>query len=384
MTRGGEPRMARLQAGADLSRPSGRSFGLDLDFGLLGVIALAIGFRLIGLAVASLMAGGLREAIFSWDGKYYLPIATSGYGPGVPLASAGNWAFFPVWPAVLAVLIRLPVDPTVSVLAWGVVMTAVDVILLTRFVERYVGGREAVFVALVWAAASPNWIYLAAYSEGLFVALELLLLFALTAGRVRTVALLALVVGLARPQGAIWALAAAWWLWRNARSRPGRLALPVVAVSGAVAWQVAVSIATGIPGGWFEIERSPGWEMGFGFLPFTTSIDAIVGLTRGVVDRQLAMLPVVVAVLVAVVGLARRRETLPGRWPTILASIQVLFSAGGIGGIPRYIGSAPMIYLGVTGWIVGRRWREVAVVLGLLLVSVGHAVYNFMPWGSNP
>ena len=70
---------------------------------------------------------------------------------------SSDLAFFPVWPAVLAVLIRLPVDPTVSVLAWGVVMTAVDVILLTRFVERYVGGREAVFVALVWAAASPNW-----------------------------------------------------------------------------------------------------------------------------------------------------------------------------------------------------------------------------------
>ena len=68
MTRGGEPRMARLQAGADLSRPSGRSFGLDLDFGILGVIALAyVGvFTALGGQTIGKMAARIR--VVSEDG----------------------------------------------------------------------------------------------------------------------------------------------------------------------------------------------------------------------------------------------------------------------------------------------------------------------------
>lgn len=136
-------------------------------------------------------------------------------------------------------------------------------------------------MAVAWAVAPPSWVYLAAYSEGLFVALELVLLLAMAARRPAATTALAFVIGLARPQGAIWALAAAWWLYRNAGSRARRLLLRLLALAGAALWQVAVSVVTGIPFGWFAIERLPGWEMGFGLAPLTTSLEALGGLLAG-------------------------------------------------------------------------------------------------------
>lgn len=97
---------------------------------VVAVVIAAVLIRLSGLAVAALVAGSLDKAVFGWDGALYLQIARNGYPPGLPLAAAANWAFFPAWPAVLAVLVRVPLSPAVLVVAWGVVLTIVDVLLL--------------------------------------------------------------------------------------------------------------------------------------------------------------------------------------------------------------------------------------------------------------
>lgn len=53
-------------------------------------------------------------------------------------------------------------------------------------------------------------------------------------------------------------------------------------------------------------------------------------------------------------------------------------------GIPRYVGAAPLLLLGVSGAVVGRRWREALVVVGLVGLSLWFSVFNLSPWGSNP
>lgn len=376
-----------------------------VDRELVALIGVGVGVRIVCLLVGVVVAGSVQGTVFAWDGGHYLLIASRGYPPGQPLESAFSWAFFPVWPAVLALLVRLPIEPWIPVVILGIALTALDMALIARFLEPTVGRRESRFVALCWAVAPPAWIYLAAYSEGLYVAVEVALLLAMANRRPLAVAALAFLIGLSRPQGAIWALAAAWWLVRygaaeRARLQPllRRLSLAAVALSGAAIWQITVSIATGILGGWFAIEALPGWEMGFGFATWTTALGAIQGLLGGVVDthhslgaflagsldRRSAIIPVMLAVLVGVVGLARRRETLIGRWPTILVGAQALFVSGGIGGIPRFVAAAPLIFLGVSRPVLNRRVLEVVLIVGLTLASIGFTIYNLSSFGSNP
>lgn len=382
MTGRRDPVFVRTPAGVDILHAP--SLAERIPLAELLVAAAAVLLRIGGLAIAASAAGGLEAAVFGWDGALYRQIATGGYPPGVPLEGAANWAFFPVWPALLALLIRLPFDPVLVVVAFGVVLTVVDVLLLLRLLGPRIGGSEAALLALAWAAAPPNWVYLAAYSEGIFVALQLLLLLALERGGRGRIVLVAFVVGLARPQGAFWALAAAIAILRDRGGWFPRFVAAGIAVSGAALWQGVVSWQTGILGGWFAIEKLPGWEMGFGILPFTTAIDAAVGLTQGRIDRGLAMIPVLLAVIAAIVGLARRRETIVGRWPTVVVATNALFVSGGIGGIPRFVGGAPLLFLAVTGWAVERRWRAFLLVALLAAASAGFALYNFASFGSNP
>lgn len=364
---------------------------LGIPTALAATILAVVAMRVVGIAVASVGMG--EFAVWGWDAALYRLIAEVGYPSGSSLQELANWAYFPLWPLVLAGVIRLPGDPAIAVFLVGIGITVLDVYLLHRLVASRIGEREALLLCLAWGAAPPNWIYLAAYPEGLFVLLALLMLLAIQSDRPRTAALIAILVGLSRPQGVIWCAGTALWIlvrggWlrrgASGSARAEALVLAGVAMAGSGLWHLQVSLVTGVPGGWFALQRLPGWEIGFGFLPWISSVEAIVGLTQGVIDRRLAMVPVVVVAVVAIVGLVRRREHLVGRWPTVLGSTNALFLSGGIGAIPRWIGASPLIFLGLTGWAVGRRAREAALVGALLAVSIAIAVYNFMPGGSNP
>ena len=344
----------------------------------------AVTLRVIGFMVALLVAGSLSRVITSWDGSHFIDIARSGYPIGQPLSASFRLAFFPLWPALLALLVRLPVDLGVVVVAFGVVSTLVSAVLLQRLLVERIGAREATLVTLLWAALPPNWVYLSAYSESLFVVIELLLLLSMQRRSHRAVAVFALLIGLCRPQGLIWAAAAALWMMRSNQRVVTRVIGACVALAGFALWQIAVSVATGIPFGWFAVEALPGWGQGVGVAPFAAAIDAIAALPTGVIDRRIAMIPIMIGTAAALVLLIRRRRLMLGTWPTIASTALVFFLAGGIGSIPRYISGAPLILLGVTKYLSGSKVRE-AVAVGLLLAaSVALSFYNLSIGGSNP
>jgi hypothetical protein len=264
------------------------------------------------------------------------------------------------------------------------VATLVNTVLLRRLLVDRIGEREATLLTLLWAALPPNWVYLSAYSENLFVFIELLLLYAMQKKSNRAVALCALLMGLCRPQGLIWAAAAAWWILRSNRSLLQRISAACVALAGSAFWQLAVSLATGVPLAWFAIQALPAWGQGFGFAPFAAAFSAASDLVTGVIDRRAAMLVVLVGVLSLIGLLFKRRSVMAGTGPTIVSSLLLLFTAGGIGGIPRYISGNPLILLGATKYLVGSKLRETVAILLLVAASVAFSIYNFSAGGSNP
>lgn len=346
----------------------------------LGSVAL----RAVGFTAALLVAGSLKSVVFGWDGRHFIEIARNGYPIGQSIEGSANLAFFPLWPALLALLTYLPVGPVLAVLLFGVVATLVNTVLLRRLLVDRIGEREATLLTLLWAALPPNWVYLSAYSENLFVFIELLLLYAMQKKSNRAVALCALLMGLCRPQGLIWAAAAAWWILRSNRSLLQRISAACVALAGSAFWQLAVSLATGVPLAWFAIQALPAWGQGFGFAPFAAAFSAASDLVTGVIDRRAAMLVVLVGVLSLIGLLFKRRSVMAGTGPTIVSSLLLLFTAGGIGGIPRYISGNPLILLGATKYLVGSKLRETVAILLLVAASVAFSIYNFSAGGSNP
>ena len=117
---------------ADIAAPA---IGRDLPKPVI-LVAIPLGLALLGLLLrfAVYMQVGwepkpymFADGICRWDCEWYVNIATSGYDPfPVPgNIDAGNWAFFPLYPAIIGALHKLSMLPvmviatTVSILFSG-------------------------------------------------------------------------------------------------------------------------------------------------------------------------------------------------------------------------------------------------------------------------
>lgn len=149
----------------------------------------------------------LLSALFIGDGPHYLRLAEAGYDPlrldaqGRPLPSL--LAFFPLYPMAARALAWLPfVTPRAALVilaalgsvaaAWGLV--ALGTALATR--------TTGVALALIWGLVPRSFVQVLPYSEGLFTALSVWALVALTHRRWWWAAALCALAGLTRPTGA--------------------------------------------------------------------------------------------------------------------------------------------------------------------------------------
>jgi len=284
----------------------------------VGLVTLAWWAHVRGVPVVRLLA--TRS-----DAAWYLGIARHGYDGG---QGQSDLAFFPLYPALTAAVARvagwgshpqLVVAWTAGLLAaWGLFA-----------VGAAVGGRWAgVALAVLWGVEPHAVVESMAYTEGLFTALAAWCLLALLRRRWLAAGLLCLLAGLARPTALalvpVVMLDAALALRRPGTAvdpaavvDPGARAAPsgrwrpaaclVLAPLGAAGYLAWVAQRTGRPDGWQHVQRA-GWHSTWDWgADAARQAGRILTSTSQPLPYYVVTAVVVVAVLLALLGLADRQ-----------------------------------------------------------------------------
>ncbi|MER6570809.1 hypothetical protein ABT288_32635 [Streptomyces sp. NPDC001093] len=207
--------------------------------GVLRALAVFGAVRLAGvvlLIVADAVAGRPfgKSLVHTWDSVWYLHIAEHGYGTQLRITSTGavqtDWAFFPLYPALIRALrglLPLTAGQAGLLVAWGSAVLAVYGIYM---IGHHLHGRTvATAVVALWAVLPQSVALTLAYTEPLFTACAAWSLYAVLRRRWLAAGSLALLAGLARPNGvavaaAVAAAAAHEVVRQRGHATPGLLA----------------------------------------------------------------------------------------------------------------------------------------------------------------
>ena len=363
----------------------------------LAPAAVYLAVRLVGVAVLGLMAAArgtsLAGELRSWDGVWLLAIAAHGYDdvPATLVDAFGKhtpdtaYAFFPGYPALVATVGVLTggnlVAAALLVSAAAGVTAAYGLVRLAELVPE--GSRRVGLLLVALFAAAPMGVVLSmAYTEALFCALAVWALVGVLRGQWLLAGACAGAAGLVRPTGSslvlavgLAALVAA--VRRRDGVRPWLAA--VLAVSGLLGYLGYVGWRTGLPTGWFAVQRR-GWGSHF---DGGASLAAFVGrtLAGGHEVYDLAVLLVLVAsVTLLVVGIRMR---LP--WPLLVYSAAVLVTVWASDGqihsrIRLLLPAFPLLVPVAVGLARRRTDTAVAVVVAAALVSAWFGGYTLTIW----
>ena len=341
---------------------------------LFSLSLLVIG---IGLSHSSQVRG---DGLTLMDGQWYLDIATTGYhaaGIAAPFGTFHDFAFFPLWPALIALVTRvLPIEPGIVAVVGANVLFCAGAVAFWRLGQRRFGAGAATRGLAFLSFGPAAYIFSLAYSESLFLALAAIALATPVTSRARAV--LAAVTQLVRLPGfAISATALA-----TLRAAPRRSLLVLLAAPAAfVAWWCYIAWLTGDPAGY--VEGTPSWwaAMGapaglFSWRPLWD--DAML---RGVVGDVAS--PLAIVILVAILGAAGLRLWLTAAqrdlgWYCMAVIVPTLLFAHWEQW-PRHTVLAIPAFLVLGGW-ANARGRDVLLVLFAVLqvVFVMQVTYGMM------
>ncbi|MER5887149.1 hypothetical protein ABT160_25285 [Streptomyces sp. NPDC001941] len=317
--------MPRWRAGLHRAAPA---LGLFAAARLLGMSALALWAWHVGRSPRALLAT-------SWDSDWYIRIAAHGYGRTLHWpdgAVQSDLAFFPLYPGLVRALTTLlPIAggtaglvvswTSAGVAAWGIYAVG----------ERLHGRPTATLLVLLWGLLPHSIVVSMAYTEPLLTAFAAWSLYALLTRRWIWAGVLALLAGLARPNGIAVVAAVlatvALELWRR-RGRADRRvwAAAGIAPLGWAGYVLWVGVRRGDPlGGYFAVQD--GWtsrfDFGIGALKFVRTI-----LTRPMdLGFTMAMVLTAAGVLLFVL-LALERPPLP---LFVYTAVLVVITVGGSG-----------------------------------------------------
>jgi hypothetical protein len=227
--------------------------------------------------------GLLSPLTNTWDAGWYISIARDGYDTAPPLSGQHNYAFFPLLPLLMRLLVGADHPPSdyglagviLSHLAFLAALAVIYRLTVAVFRDRGMARRT------VWIIALAPWafVFSLAYTESLFLLLSSAAIWyawraAYTApstrtGRVWMVLALACVAlaALTRPPGVLVAIGVAWLYLRRValptrRQRWGLVAAPfVVGGLGFGAYVLYIGAHTGSLGAVLQAAR--GWGVGF-------------------------------------------------------------------------------------------------------------------------
>jgi Dolichyl-phosphate-mannose-protein mannosyltransferase len=212
-----------------------------------------------------------------WDGRWYLMIAQHGYPQHIFNEGDGSrWAFFPAFPAAVrgaAELTRLSLPDAATLAAFVFGLTSALAIWLA--VREVFGDLLADRAVLLYVFCPVAYVLSLGYTEGLFITVSALCLYALARRWWITAALSACVAGLTRNAGIVVVLAVLVTVvpaaWRGRALRPAAAA--AIAPVGIASFMAYGWAMVGTPVAFLHAERF--WH-GQHFVWFVTPVEALV------------------------------------------------------------------------------------------------------------
>ena len=185
--------------------------------------------------LASGSGGPVLSSLTSWDGWWYLGIARSGYHAAPISGQYHDYAFFPLYPALVRMLsLATPTyDGLIAVLLSNVLFL-VALWLLYRLTAEVLDEDRALWSVVLLCLFPFSWVFSMAYGESLFLALSLGSLLAAERGRAGWAAILASLAGLTRLPGVLLVVPLALILLRRVRDRRALAWLVLVPLGAAL------------------------------------------------------------------------------------------------------------------------------------------------------
>lgn len=276
------------------------------------MIAIAVASRLFS-SIAIALAASLGHAAWplltpdhgpfvAWDGQWYLAIATHGYHALPIQAQHHDFAFFPAWPALIAIATLGVLPPGLVAVLLANLLFVAALVMTAHVLARTHDETTALRGAALLAFSPPAFVFSMAYSEALFFAVAAA--FFLVAPTVKGRPLVLAAAMLTRITGAGLIAAAGAASWRRASS--GRNADLVAVVAGFLAfaaWWTFVAALTSDPLGF--LHGALGWQSSSGPLALARAVRSIDAL--GLLEYAFAAL--ILAGSVALVRLDRPMAT---------------------------------------------------------------------------
>jgi Gpi18-like mannosyltransferase len=160
--------------------------------------------------------GPILTSLTSWDGWWYLGIARNGYHAAPLSGQYHDYAFFPLYPALVRALsLATPaLDGLVAVLLANALFL-VSLWLLYRLTAEVLDPERALWSCVLLCLFPFSWVFSMAYGESLFLALSLGSLLAAERGWAGWACALAALAGLTRLPGVLLIVPLALILWRR-------------------------------------------------------------------------------------------------------------------------------------------------------------------------
>jgi len=209
----------------------------------LVLVLAAIAITLVLLGFFNL--GAWHEALSGWDTRWYLLIARHGY----PVSDGSEWAYFPLFPALMMALVHLGLGALTAGLLISLLATAVLAYLLQRLAAIEVGAADSAWVPWLLLLSPFGFFFFAAYTEALFYSLVAATLLSARRGHFLLAGLLGALASATRVTGVflllavlVEALQQSNWHWRRIpRAALGALVIPL----GAIGFAAFAQLRTG-------------------------------------------------------------------------------------------------------------------------------------------
>jgi hypothetical protein len=318
----------------------------------------------------------LLASLATWDGTWYLTIATQGYPSSLPmhegLLEQSRLAFFPLYPALVravGLLLGLPALPAALLVSFvaGALSACVLWRLALSVMEEKMARRAVVLYCFFPGSAALSMVY----PEAMFLALSFGSLLALQRSRWGWAGALAGLATATRSQGIVLVLACAWAAVHAFEEHGWKAVVPVaIAPTGMLAFFGFLWWTTGSPLTWFTAVEA--WDMhGHGGLgsglwnPLTMLVESERWGGMGLFGvAGLGM------VLIWLVALARRPVIPVPLALFALGQLPLTFLTTGIGPQPRYLLLSAGLFLPVAMWWPEDAYRRRARFMGALLAVV--------------
>jgi len=301
-------------------------------------------------------ATSIIGVLTSWDGRWYLELARSGYPDNIPANITfdqleARAAFFPVYPWLIrAVDFVLPGGDTLAALFTNFVLGAVSVVLVGLLARRLFSNAVATRSMTLYALFPGSYVLSFAYAEATFIVLAALCLLFLVEERWLLAGVAAAVGTGTRPNGVALigaCLVAAALAIRRRRDWTSLVAVALAPV-GFVGFQLFVDAQAGERGAWFRVQREA-WSEGTSF--GATAVTSTIGFLTSPLDSPAKALTALSLMSLLIMVFAAWKRHVPLPWIAYSAIVTALMLIPEtVTARPRFVLAVFPLFIAVAAW----------------------------------